>query len=29
MRRALTVRLVALLASAGAVLVNGDLIGPH
>jgi hypothetical protein len=29
MRRALTVRLVALLVSAGAVLVSGDLIGPH
>jgi hypothetical protein len=29
MRRALTVRLVALLASAGAVLLSGDLIGPH
>jgi hypothetical protein len=29
MRKTLTVRLVALLASAYAVLWNGDLIGPH
>jgi hypothetical protein len=29
MWNALTVRLVALVASAGAVLASGDLIGPH
>jgi hypothetical protein len=29
MQKALTVRVVALLASVGAALVSGDLIGPH